>query len=176
MLGASVTLRENARTTRSVVDGSTYIGRSALVEGAILGRNCDVRSHVRIHEGVAIGDEVTLGEQSMIMPGVRIYPYKEVDSGAAIHESLIWESRASSRLFRRDVVAGLINVDLTPEVAVGLAAALGTALKAGARVVASRESPSACRMIKRAMISGLVSTGVDVADLRTLPRRSAGTC
>ena len=28
------------------------------------------------------------------MPGVRIYPYKEVETGAQIHESLIWESRA----------------------------------------------------------------------------------
>ena len=169
VLGASTTLREHARTTRSVIDASTYVGQSSLVEGAVVGRNCDVRSHVRIHEGVAIGDEVTLGEQSVIMPGVRIYPYKEVDSGAAIHESLIWESRASSRLFGKDVVAGLINVDLTPEVAVRLAAALGTALKADARVVASREAPAACRMIKRAMLSGLVSTGIQVSDLRTLP-------
>src|SRR4051812_14692323 len=126
VLGASVTLRESARTTRSVVDASSYIGRSALVEGAILGRNCDVHSHVRIHEGVAIGDEVTLGEQSVVMPGVRIYPYKEVDSGTVIHESLIWESRASWRLFSHDTVTGLINVDLTPETAVRLAAALGT--------------------------------------------------
>ena len=50
-----------------------------------------------------------------------------------------------------------------------LAAALGTALKRGARVVASRDSPAACRMLKRAMISGLNSTGVDVADLRVSP-------
>src|SRR5581483_6597061 len=57
----------------------------------------------------------------------------------------------------------------TPDVAVRLAAALGTALKRGARVVASRESPRACRVIKRAMISGLNSTGVHVADLRVLP-------
>ena len=78
-----------------MIDSSTHIGRSALVEGAILGRSCDIRSHVRIHEGVAIGDEVTLGAQSVVMPGVRIYPYKEVESGAQIHESLIWESRAS---------------------------------------------------------------------------------
>lgn len=169
VLGASVTLREHARTTRSVIDQSTYVGRSALVEGAVLGRNCDVRQHVRIHEGVAIGDEVTLGDQSIVMPGVRIYPYKEVDSGTTIHESLIWESRASSRLFAGDVVSGLVNVDLTPEHAVRLAAALGTALKAGSRVVGSRESPAACRMIKRAMLSGLVSTGVHVSDLRTLP-------
>src|SRR5581483_12336204 len=115
------------------------------------------------------GDEVVLGAQSVVHPNVRIYPYKEVESGAQIHESLIWESRASSRLFGKDGVAGLVNVDLTPDVAVRLAAALGTALKRGARVVASRESPSACRMIKRAMISGVNSTGVHVADLRVLP-------
>ena len=50
-----------------------------------------------------------------------------------------------------------------------VAAALGTALKRGARVAASRESSSACRMIKRAMISGFTSSGLEVADLRVLP-------
>src|SRR5204862_4591004 len=91
------------------------------------------------------------------------------ESGSQIFESLIWESRATSRLFGKEAVSGLVNVDLTPEVAVRLACALGTALKRGARVVASRESPAACRMIKRAMISGLNSTGIDVSDLRVLP-------
>ncbi|MDQ3822409.1 MAG: sugar phosphate nucleotidyltransferase [Actinomycetota bacterium] len=169
VLGASVTLRERARTVRSVVDASTHIGRSALIEGAIVGRSCDIRAHARIHEGVAIGDEATIGAQSVIAPGVRIYPHKEVESGAQIHDSLIWETRASSRLFGKDGVTGLVNVDLTPETAVRLAAAVGTALKRGAQVVASRESPPACRMIKRALISGVNSTGVDVADLRVLP-------
>ncbi|MGD0272420.1 MAG: sugar phosphate nucleotidyltransferase [Gaiellaceae bacterium] len=169
VLGTSVTLRERARVSHSVLDSSTHVGRSTLIEGAVIGRSCDVRSHVRLHEGVAIGDEVTIGAESVIWPGVRVYPYKEVESGAQIHESLIWESRATTRLFGQDGVLGLVNVDLTPEVAVRLATAAGTALKQGARVVTSREAPTACRMIKRAMISGLNSTGVDVADLRVLP-------
>ena len=169
VLGNSVTLRDGARTSRAVIDSSTHLGRSAIVEGAVIGRNCDLRAHVRIHEGVAIGDEVTIGSEAVVMPGVRIYPYKEVESGAHIHESLIWESRATSRTFGKDGVAGLVQVDVTPEAAVRLAAALGTALKRGARVVASRESPAACRMIKRAMVSGVNSTGVDCADLRVLP-------
>jgi mannose-1-phosphate guanylyltransferase/phosphomannomutase len=169
VLSNSVTLRERTRTTRSVIDASTHIGRSSLIEGAVIGRSCDIRAHVRIHEGVAVGDEVTIGSETVIMPGVRIYPYKEVESGSHITESLIWESRASTRLFGRDGVAGLVNVDLTPEAAVRIAAALGTALKRGARVAASRESAPACRMIKRAMITGLTSTGLDVADLRVLP-------
>jgi mannose-1-phosphate guanylyltransferase/phosphomannomutase len=169
VLSASVTLLERAHTERCVIDAATHIGHSARIEGAVVGRNCDVRAHVHVQEGAAIGDEVTLGAQSAVLPGVRIYPYKEVETGAQIHESLIWESRTPSRLFGADAVSGLVNVDLTPETTVRLAAALGTALKRGARVVASRESPAACRMIKRAMIAGLTSTGVDVADLRVLP-------
>jgi mannose-1-phosphate guanylyltransferase / phosphomannomutase len=169
VLSTSVTLLEGARTARSIVDASTHIGRSSLIEGAIVGRNCDIRTHVRIHEGVAVGDEVSIGPEAVIYPGVRIYPYKAVETGAHIHESLIWESRATSRLFGMDGVTGLVNVDVTPENAVRLAAALGTALKRDARVVASREATNACRMIKRAMISGVNSTGVAVADLRVLP-------
>jgi mannose-1-phosphate guanylyltransferase/phosphomannomutase len=169
VLSNGVTLRERARTTRTVIDAATHVGRSTLIEGAIVGRSCDIRDHVRIHEGAAIGDEVTIGSESSVMPHVRIYPYKEVETGSQLYENLIWESRASSRLFGKDGVSGLVNVDLTPEMAVRLAAALGTALKRGARVVASRDSGPACRMIKRVLISGLNATGVDVSDLRVSP-------
>jgi mannose-1-phosphate guanylyltransferase / phosphomannomutase len=169
VLATSVTVRERGRVVRSMIDSSTYIGRSSEVEGAIIGRRCDLRAHVRVHEGVAIGDEVTIGTESVILPGVRIYPFKEVETGSQLHESLIWESRGTTRLFGKQGVAGMVNVDLTPDVAVRLAAALGSALKRGARVVASREGPAACRMIKRAMLAGLSSTGVHVADLRVNP-------
>ena len=169
ILSNGVTLRERARTVRTVIDSSTHVGRSALIEGAIVGRACDIRDHVRIQEGAAIGDEVTIGSESSIMPHVRIYPYKEVETGSQIYENLIWETRASSRLFGKDGVTGLVNVDLTPETAVRLATALGTALKRGGRVVASRDAAPSCRMIKRAMISGLNAAGLDVADLRVSP-------
>jgi len=169
VLSSSVTVRERGRVLRSIVDTSTYIGRSADVVGAIIGRSCDLRAHVRVHEGVAIGDEVTVGSESVILPGVRIYPFKDVETGSTLHESLIWESRGTTRIFGKAGVSGMVNVDLTPDVAVRLAAALGTALKRGARVVASRESAAACRMIKRAMISGISSTGVHVDDLRVSP-------
>jgi mannose-1-phosphate guanylyltransferase/phosphomannomutase len=169
VLSSSVTLRERARTVASVIDASTHIGRSALIENAIVGRNCDIRAHVRIHEDVAIGDEVTIGAETVVMPGIRIFPFKEVESGSQVFENLIFESTGSSRLFGQEGVSGLVNVDLTPDTALRIAAAMGTALKRDERVVASRESALACRMIKRAMISGLNSTGVNVADLRVLP-------
>jgi mannose-1-phosphate guanylyltransferase/phosphomannomutase len=169
VLASGVTLREHARISHSIVDAGTYIGRAAIVEGAIVGRSCDIRTHARLHEGVAIGDHVIVGDQSVIYPGVRVYPYKEVEYGAQLHESLIWESRASTRLFTRSQLTGLVNVDLTPEVAVRFGSALGTALRRGSRVVATRESTPAYRAIKRAIMAGLNAAGAEVVDLRTLP-------
>jgi mannose-1-phosphate guanylyltransferase/phosphomannomutase len=169
VLSQGVIVREGARVARSVIDAGSYIGRSAVIEGAIIGRRCDVRDHVRIHEGVALGDQVTIGPEASIFPGVRVYPFKEIETGAQIHESVVWETSVSTSVFGRDGATGLVNVDLTPETAVRLAAALGTALRRGSRVVASRSSPDACRMIQRAIIAGLTSTGVDVADLRISP-------
>ena len=119
VLSTSVTVRERGRVLRSIVDTSTYIGRSTEVGGrssaaaAICARTC------ALHEGVAIGDEVTVGAESVILPGVRIYPFKEVETGSTLHESLIWESRGTTRVFGKSGVAGMVNVDLTPDVAVG---------------------------------------------------------
>ena len=169
VLSRGVTVREGARVSRSVIDAGTYLGRSAVVEGTIIGRACDIRDHVRIHDGVAIGDEVTIGAEASIYPGVRIYPFKEIETGAQIHESIVWEKRATKSAFGRGGATGLVNVELTPETVVRLAAALGTALRRGSRVVASRASSDACRMIQRAIIAGLTSTGVEVADLRISP-------
>ena len=169
VLSRGVIVREGARVTRSVIDAGTYLGRSSVVEGAIIGRGCDLRDHVRVHEGVAIGDQVTIGPEASLFPGVRVYPFKEIETGAQIHESVVWETRAASTPFGREGATGLDNVDLTPETAVRLAAALGTALRRGDRVVASRASADGCRMIQRAIISGLTSTGVHVADLRISP-------
>jgi mannose-1-phosphate guanylyltransferase/phosphomannomutase len=168
VLSSSVVLREGAMTTRSVVDSQTYVGRSAIVEGAIVGRSCDIRTHARVHEGAAIGDECTLGAESVVMPGVRIYPFKEVEAGTQVDRNVIWESRASAA-GSGSALSGLVNVDLTPETAVRLGMALGTALKRGSRVVASRAQQPACRLIKRALVAGITSTGVHVDDLRALP-------
>ncbi|HXV57673.1 MAG TPA: sugar phosphate nucleotidyltransferase [Gaiellaceae bacterium] len=165
----SVTLGDHARTTRSVVDASTSIGRSANVEGAIVGRSCDIRPHVRLHEGVAVGDNCTIGEETVVMPGVRIYPFKEVEAGALVDRNLIWEARLASSLIGADGISGRINVDLTPETALRIGIALGTALERGDRIVTSRAASTACRLIRRALLAGLNSAGVHAADLQVMP-------
>jgi mannose-1-phosphate guanylyltransferase/phosphomannomutase len=169
VLSSSVSLREHARTARSIIDAGTVIGPSAVLEGSIVGRMCDVRAHARVHEGAAIGDQTTVGEEAVVNPGIRIYPFKEIESGAQVDRNVIWEARATSTVFARERIRGLINIDLTPETGVRLGLALGTALKRGAHVVTSREAPPSCRLLRRAVLAGINATGVHVADLRVMP-------
>jgi mannose-1-phosphate guanylyltransferase/phosphomannomutase len=166
VLGSNVVVKDHAETRHSVIGQNTYIGASAKVLGAILGKNCDVKAGATFSEGVAVGDECVIGEQAYIAPDVKIYPFKSVESGAQIQSSIIWESRGSSQLFGKDGIVGLINVDITAELALRVAMAYGTVLKKGARVTTSRDAHPASRVIKRALICGLNSTGVVVRDLR----------
>jgi mannose-1-phosphate guanylyltransferase/phosphomannomutase len=169
VLMPSVTLGDHARLSRSVVDASTSIGRSAVVEGAIVGRACDLRPHARLHEGVAVGDNCTIGEESVVMPGVRIYPFKEVESGALVDRNLIWESRLSSRLIGMDGVYGPIDRHQKPETPQRNGLALGTSLDRGDRVVTSRAASASCRLLRRALIAGVNSAGVHATDLQVMP-------
>jgi mannose-1-phosphate guanylyltransferase / phosphomannomutase len=166
VLGNNAIVKDGATISRSVIDSGSYIGQSARIEGAILGKGVDVRAHAVINEGVAIGDECSIGSQSVLAPNVKVYPFKTIEAGAAIHSNLIWESRGLTTLFGRDDVSGLVNVDITPDVASRIGMAYGTTLGRGARIVVSRDANPAARMIKRALISGLAATGVNVSDLR----------
>jgi mannose-1-phosphate guanylyltransferase/phosphomannomutase len=88
-----------------------------------------------------------------------------------VTSSLVWESRGARTLFGRRGVAGLANVDITPEVATRLAMAYGTSLKKGSVVTTSRDTSRIARALKRSIIGGLNLSGVNVEDveLATVP-------
>ena len=169
IFGNNVIVKDNAETDHCVIDSNTYIGSGAKVSGSIIGKNCDIKPAATIHANAAIGDECSIGDHSMIASNVKIYPFKVIEAGAHVFSSIIWEWRALSTLFGRDGVSGLVNVDITAELALKLGMAYGTALDKGAQVTCSRDEHPASRMIKRAIIAGLSSTGVNVRDLRVTP-------
>jgi mannose-1-phosphate guanylyltransferase/phosphomannomutase len=165
VLGADVVVKADAQLERTVVHDHGYIGHSARVRGAVIGRANDIREHAHIEEGVVIGDECFVGARAIINPGVKIYPFKTVEAGALVTSSIVWESKGARTLFGRRGVRGLANVDITSEVAVRLAMAYGTALKKGSVVCTSRDTSRVARALKRAIIAGLNLSGVHVMDL-----------
>ena len=120
-------------------------------------------------EKVFIGENCHIGEESRIKSNVKIWPDKVVEKKSVLSSSLIWGERWISNIFSEARVTGIGNVELSPEFSAKLASAFGALLGRGSTVVTSRDSSDASRMIKRAMIAGLVSSGANVEDLRITP-------
>ena len=162
-------LENRAHVDRSIIWRNSYIGERAELRGAIVGRQCTIKRRAMVFEGAVIGDGTAVNSGAIIQPGVKIWPGKEIEEGATVSSSIIWGAQGRKVLFGRYGVSGLVNVDITPEFAARLGAAYGGTLPKGAVVTMNRDAHYTPRMIKRALISGLPSTGVHVADLRSIP-------
>jgi mannose-1-phosphate guanylyltransferase/phosphomannomutase len=165
VLGANVRVGENTVIERSVVHDNVYIASGVSARGCVIGRSCDVRQGVHLEDGVVLGEGSRVGRQAVVGAGVKVYPHKIIEAGAVVNSSIIWESRGSRSLFGRYGVAGIANVDLSPEVALRVALAYATTLPKGATVAASRDSSRAARMLKRAAMVGITAAGCSVEDL-----------
>ncbi len=169
VIGNNTVIKAGSLIARSVVWENCYIGAAAELRGCTVGRTCDIKNNARLGEGVAVGDNCSIGENAVISPNVRIYPFKTVDAGAGIGSSIIWETRGFRTLFGRQGISGLINIDITPRLAMRIAVSYGTALPAGATVAVSCDHIRACEIIKNSIIAGLNSTGVNVWDMDNAP-------
>lgn len=158
-----------AHIDRSIIWRNCYIGEDVELRGAIVSRQCSLRAKSALYEGVVVGDNSVIGEGAALHAGVKLWPGKEVDAGAVVKSSIIWGSQGRRVLFGRYGVTGVVNVDLTPEFAARLGAAFGATLPRGSFVTINRDQHPGSRMLKRAVIAGLPSSGVNVQDLQTVP-------
>jgi mannose-1-phosphate guanylyltransferase / phosphomannomutase len=162
-------LDSRSQVDRSVIWRNSYIGERAEIRGAIIGRQCSIKSKVMVFEGTVIGDGTTIDEGAIVQPNVKIWPNKEIEAGATVNRSIIWGSQARRAIFGRWGVSGLVNIEILPEFAAKLGAAYGSVLPRGATVTFNRDGHRASRMIKRAMMAGLPSAGINVMDVQALP-------
>ena len=154
---------------RSIVWRNTYIGDRSELHGTIVGRQCAVKSRVTLEEGSVVGDHCVVNDGARVRSQVKIWPDKQVESGAVVASSLIWGAQGRRGLFGRFGVTGLVNIDLTPEFAARLGASYASTLPQGSTVTMNRDQHRSSRMLKRALMGGIVSAGVHVADLSQAP-------
>src|ERR687897_1335689 len=166
VIGNNVIISAGATVERSIVADGTYVGEGAELVDTLVGRNSYVQSRARILERSALGDDVIVGEGATISPDVKVYPHKTIETGANVTQSLIYETMGLRTVFRRGVVSGKFNVDLTPEFVTRLASSFGTTLDPGAVVTLGRDSSLSAQVAKRAMTAALLGTGINIRDLR----------
>ncbi len=169
VLGNNTVLRRGAQVVGSMLGASVYVDAATQITGALLGRACEVRARSRVDSGAVIADECLLGEEVHVRSGVHIYPAKAVESGAVVSDHVIWENQAQRSLFGPRGVSGVMNLDITPELVVRLAAAFAALLPSRSTVTLGRDHSRAARAMNRALAGSLTAAGLNVRDLRIMP-------
>ncbi|GAA2160604.1 mannose-1-phosphate guanyltransferase [Actinomadura napierensis] len=169
VLGSNVVVKEGAFLHRAIVHDNVFVAPSTNLRGCVVGKNTDIMAGARVEEGAIVGDECVIEAEAYVSSGVKVYPFKTIEAGAVVNTSVIWESRGQRNLFGPRGVSGLVNVEITPELAVRLASAYATTLKKGTTVVTGRDVSRAARTLKRAVISALTASAINVQDLEATP-------
>src|SRR5438270_642537 len=169
VIGSNVVVKEGAFLHRAVVHNNVYVGQGVTLRGCVIGKNTDVMRLARIEEGAVVGDECVIEPEAYLSAGVKVYPFKTIEAGAVVNTSVIWESRGQRTLFGPRGVSGLVNVEVTPELAVRLASAYATMLRKGSTVTTSRDVSRAARTLTRAVQGALNASAINVVDLEAQP-------
>lgn len=164
-IGDNVTIGADATLKRPIIWNGAIIGEEVDLRACVISRGTRVDRRAQVLEGAVVGSLSTVGEEALISPSVRVWPSKQIESGATLNINLIWGHTAQRNLFGQRGVTGLANIDITPEFAVKLGAAYGSTLKQGSQVIVSRDQRSISRMVTRSLIAGLMSVGINIQNL-----------
>ena len=160
---------ENTKISNSIIWTYSYIGENSRLRQAIVCRHVTIKNNCLLEEGAVIGDDVVVGEGSTIDAGVKIWPDKEIEPGSTVHESIIWAGHYKRGLFTSYGLVGLVNIELTPEYCARLGASFAALFPKGSAIGAARDGQRPSRMMKRAMVAGMMSSGASIIDLSELP-------
>ena len=174
VLGRDVRVGRGASVKRSVIWDGALIDEAAELRGTVVGWRGRVKAAASCFEGSVVGDRSVVGERCVIKPGVKIWPEKWVEKGTRLSASLVWGKSARPHFFGSRGIAGDLITEINPEIAARLGAAVGSVK--GGRLSICTDGRPASQMIRQALLSGLLATGVKVVDFGnlTLPAHRYG--
>ena len=168
-LGNGCIVESGARIERAVVWEDCYIGEEASINDCTIADRNTIERNATISESTVVGRGCTIGSGAVVNANLKLWPDKWVTSGSVVSMSLIYGQKWPGSLFGSVGVTGLANLEFTPEFALKLGQAFGSYLKPGMSVMTSRDTHPATRVMNRCVISGLLSVGIHVLDLRSYP-------
>ncbi len=153
---------KDAKVHSSILLQNAFAGDRASVTGAILCQGASMKRGSTLFEGAAAGSNAIIGKGATVNGGVLIWPGKQIAENAVASTNVKYGT-LKRQLFEDNGVYGDMGIELTPEICARLGAAIGS-IPNGKRVGIACRGVSDARVIKMAMLAGLISTGSHVWD------------
>lgn len=168
VIGNDCVVDDGAVIRNSVIWSDSKIGKGAELTSCVVAKWCTIGDYALISDNVYISDKCVIGKESKLAPNIKLWPEKEVEDGAVLTRSLVWEDKWLKDLFTDARITGLSNIEMNPEFGAKIGAAFGGLVGKGKTILMSRDSDNVSRMLNRAIMCGLMSAGVDAGDLRAV--------
>ena len=169
IIGDNCEIARGAKIIESVIWDNAKIDKDAYLSRTVIASKCHIGERSYLEEGSVIASSCVLGPDTHVKPYVKVWPGKKIEEGSIVSTSVIWRERWTQKIFGAYGVTGMCNVEITPEFAATLGAAYGVMLGKGSHITSSRDPHKSSRMIYRALLSGVLSSGVNVSDLEMVP-------
>jgi len=167
--GDGCVIEDGAVIQSSVLWPRVAVGKGVRILENIVGSDAEIRSGAFLSERAVISDHCVVGADAVVKANVKVWPHKVVEDGAVLSSSLIWGEKWARSLFGAYGIVGLANIEISPEFAAKLGAAYAATFGRKVVLSTSRDSHKVSRMINRAIMTGMLSVGVDVHDYGVTP-------
>lgn len=169
VIGKNCDIARGSKLVESILWDNVKIDKESNINRAIIASNSIIGERAMLEEGSVVASNCTFAPDTHVKPYVKIWPGKKIEEGSTVSTSIVWRERWTKKIFGAYGVTGICNVEITPEFAATLGAAYGYMLGKGKHITTSRDCHKSSRMIYRALLSGVVSTGVNISDLESVP-------
>jgi len=167
VIGNNVTIHEGASVLNSVIWDGCTIEESVGISNSVVGYETILHAGATVADNVFISDRCSIGQEATLLSNIKLWPEKIVQDKAVLSKSLVWEDKWLRELFTDARITGSVNIEINPEFGAKIGTSMGAIMGEGGQVLASRDPDNASRMMKRAIVCGLMSAGTNVHDMQT---------
>ena len=169
VIGDNTVIDRKVVLENSTVWHDCYFGEKAEVKHSVICNNNVVEKKTQIPHGAIIAEHCELESNVRVEKDVIIWPNKLIEESSIVSQNVIWGDKYKRSIFEGGKVRGHTNVELSAQIAIKLAEAFASTLPVGSKVYVSRDYHNASRMLKRAFISGLMSSGIEIVNPDFIP-------
>jgi len=169
VIGDNVVIGSSSKIRNTVIWNDVTIGKNVKLDGCVICNNNQISKNVTVKAGLILAEGCEIGELVSIEKDVTIWPNKVIEDASIVSHSLILGNKYKNSILENGMVIGQSNVELSCEMATKLAEAFGAQLPVGSTILVSRDNDKSSRMLKRAFLGGLLSSGIHVVDYNAIP-------
>ncbi|MBN2824782.1 MAG: mannose-1-phosphate guanyltransferase, partial [Campylobacterales bacterium] len=168
-IGNNSKVKKHSEILDSVLWHDVQIGAKVKLNNSVVCNDNVVKDEVKASFGVIIAENCEINKKVAFERDIIIWPDKVIEPSAVVSTNVIWGNKYKSSIFENGIVMGRTNIELSAQMSTKLAESFGSILPVGSTVYISRDYHNSSRMLKRAFVSGMLATGINVVNLFNVP-------